>query len=185
MITKKYWCSWGQSGAPILCGKWIKVAFLGHKARIHKNIKVCFQTVYIVWDDFKPHNQIPGEILILLDTHNLSVRQKLSKSDIAIFAICHCQLPFLASLDLVIFDVQRSCGCLKVSEFYQESDSEVDNHLRQCLRSEIKLSCFCEFLPCDPRRQLQSIYRTKLGPLTDSSCLNNSFLSYWQGEIAM
>ena len=154
MITKKYWCSWGQSGAPILCGKWIKVAFLGHKARIHKNIKVCFQTENIVWDDFKPDNQIPGEILILLDTHNLSVCQKLSKSDIAIFAIFHCQLPFLATLDMAIFLLQKSCGCLKVSEIYQESDSEVDYHLRQCLRTEDKLLCFCELLPCDPRRQL-------------------------------
>ena len=49
-----------------------------------KNMKVCFQTINIVGDDFKPHNQIPAEILILLD---LSVGQQLPKSDIAIFAI--------------------------------------------------------------------------------------------------
>ena len=97
----------------------------------------------------KPHNQIPGEILILLGTHNLSVCKKLSKSDIALFANCHCQMPILASLDMVIFDVQTSCGCLKVSDFYQESDFEVDNHLRQCIQSENKLLCFCESLPCE------------------------------------
>ena len=34
-----------------------------------------------------------------------------------------------------IFDVQTSPGCLKVSEFYQEYDSEVKNHLRQHLQS--------------------------------------------------
>ena len=63
---------------------------------------------------------------------------------------CHiCQLPILASLDMVIFDVQTSCGCLKVSDFYQESDFEVDNHLRQCIQSENKLLCFCESLPCE------------------------------------
>ena len=44
---------------------------------------------------------------------------------------------------------------------------------------------FCKFLPCNSRRQLKLIYRKKLRPLSDSSCLNISFLSYWQGEIAM
>ena len=52
-------------------------------------------------------------------------------------------------MQLVIFDVQTSYGCLKVSEIYQESDSEVKNHLRQCLRSENKLLCYCGFFPCD------------------------------------
>ena len=52
-----------------------------------------------------------------------------------------------------IFDVQTSPGCLKVSEFYQESDSEVKNHLRHHLQSENKLLGFCGFLPCDSIRQ--------------------------------
>ena len=41
--------------------------------------------------------------------------------------------------------MQTSYGCLKVSEFYQESDSEDKNFLRQ-EQSENKLLCFCEFL---------------------------------------
>ena len=118
-----------------------------------KNIKVCFQTVKIVLEDFRPQKLIPGKILIHLDTHNLSVCPKLPKLDIATFAIYHCHLPFLASLDMAIFDVQTSYGCLKVSEFYQESDSEDKNHLRQFLQSENKLFCFCVFLPCHSRRQ--------------------------------
>ena len=52
MSNKKYWGCWGQWRAPKLCGKWLKVAFWSHKARIHKNIKVCFQTKNIVWDDY-------------------------------------------------------------------------------------------------------------------------------------
>ena len=87
MIRKKYWGSWTQSEAPILCGKWIKVAFLGQKARIHKNIKVCFQIVNIVWDDYQPQNPIPGKILILLDTHNLSVPKELPYPDLPKMAI--------------------------------------------------------------------------------------------------
>ena len=66
-----------------------------------------------------------GKILILLDPHNLSVRQILPKYYIAIFANCHCHLPFLASLKMANFDVQISYGGLKVSEFYQESISDV------------------------------------------------------------
>ena len=93
-------------------------------------MNVCFQTTNIVCGDFCSQNRIPGKILILLDTHNLSVHKKLPKLDIATFAICHCHLPFLASLNLAISDLQTSYGCLKVSEFYQESDSEDNNHLR-------------------------------------------------------
>ena len=35
-----------------------------------------------------------------------------------------------------IFVIQTSHGCLKVSEFYQESDYEDKNHLRQFLKSK-------------------------------------------------
>ena len=120
MIRKKYWGSWGQSEAPVFPVQELRLPSRVTR-QVHKNIKICFQTVIIVWGDFCPQNPIPGKILILLDTHDLSVSQTLPKLDIATFAICH--LPFLASLDLVIFDVQTSYGCLKVSEFYKESDS--------------------------------------------------------------
>ena len=60
--------------------------------------------------------------VILLDPHSLSLCQNLPKYCIATFAFCHKYLPFLAMLDMVIFDIQTSCGGLKVSEFYQESD---------------------------------------------------------------
>ena len=75
--------------------------------------------------NFKPQKWIPGKILILLDPHNLFLRQKLPKNYIATFAICHCHLPFLASLEMEHFDVQTSYGGLKVSEFNQEFISEV------------------------------------------------------------
>jgi len=39
-----------------------------------------------------------------LDTHDLSVRQKLPIKHIAIFAILLCHLPFLANLKMTIFD---------------------------------------------------------------------------------
>ena len=59
-----------------------------------------FDNLNINWGDFKPHNRFPGKILILLDTQDLSVGQKLPKLDIATFAFCHCQLPFLAMSNL-------------------------------------------------------------------------------------
>ncbi len=80
-------------------------------------------------------------------------------SKIAQIRHCHiCHLPFLASLYLAIFDVQTSYGCLKVSEFYQESDSEDKNHLRQFLQYENKLLGFCEFLPCNPQKSPQTTF---------------------------
>ena len=97
---------------------------------MHKKHKTLSETPNIVSDDFKPHSRIPGKILILLDTNNLSVRQVLPIPGIATCDICHCHLPFLASLNIAIFYVQTSYGCLKVSELYQESDYGVKNHLR-------------------------------------------------------
>ena len=55
----------------------------------------------------------------------LVCRSKNDQINIAIFAYCHCHLPFLASLKMAIFDLQTSAGGLKVSEFNQESVSEV------------------------------------------------------------
>ena len=95
-----------------------------------KTEKFCFQTVNVVQDGLKPQNRIPGKILTLLDTQDLSVRQKLPKLDIAIFAICHCQLPFLAMSKNGYFYLHTSAGGLKVSEFNQESISEVSSLLR-------------------------------------------------------
>ena len=60
-----------------------------------------------------------------LDPHNLSVCQKLPIKCIALFAILLCHLPFLASLKMTNFDVQKSYGGLKISEFNQEFISEV------------------------------------------------------------
>ena len=121
----------------------IKVAFFqSHKARIHKNIKVCFQTVKVILGDCCLQNQIPGKILILLDTHNLSVGQKLPNSDLPKMANGSGKWQMWQCLIWAIFYVQTSYGCLKVSEFYQESDSENKNHHRQYLQSENKHSCF-------------------------------------------
>ena len=130
-------------------------------------------------------NPIPGKILILLDTHNLSVRQKLPYPDLPKMANGNGKWQMWQCLIWAIFDIQTSHGCLKVSEFYQESDSEDENHLRQFLKSEIKLLCFCEFLPCNSRRQPSFLNRKKLGLLTDPRCINISSLSYWQGVLAM
>ena len=52
----------------------------------------------------------------------------MPKHYIANFAICHCHLPFLASLEMANFDIQTSYGGLKVSEFNQEFISEVQNY---------------------------------------------------------
>ena len=136
MIIKKYWCSWVRSVAPVFSGLGIKVAFWSYKARIHKNIKVCFQTLEIVWGDFCPHSPIPGKILILLDTHNLSECQILPKLEIATFAICHCHLPFLASLDMAIFDVQTSYQILRTkitSDNYYGLKTNFNVFVKSCL----------------------------------------------------
>ena len=123
--------------------------------------------------------------MILLDTHNLSVRQKLQYPYLPKMANGNGKWQMWQCLIWAIFDIQTSHGCLKVSEFYQESDSEDENHLRQFLKSEIKLLCFCEFLPCNSRRQPSFLNRKKLGLLTDPRCINISSLSYWQGVLAM
>ena len=89
---------------------------------------IILRPIFFLIDNFRPQKWIPGWILILLDPHNLSVRQKLPIKHIAIFAILLCHLPFLANLKMIIFDVQTSYGCLKVSEFDQEFISEVKDH---------------------------------------------------------
>ena len=86
--------------------------------------------------------------MILLDPHNLFLRQKLPKNYIATFAICHCHLPFLASLEMANFDVQTSYGGLKVSEFNQEFISEVQNYQFKKNRSQINHLQFCIFFLC-------------------------------------
>ena len=50
-----------------------------YKAKIQKILKLRFDTHIIVWANFKPQKWIPGQILILLDPHNLPVRKKLPK----------------------------------------------------------------------------------------------------------
>ena len=50
-----------------------------YKAKIQKILKLRFDNQIIVWSNFKTQKWIPGKILILLDPHNLSVREKLPK----------------------------------------------------------------------------------------------------------
>ena len=61
---------------------------------------------------------------------------------------CHCHLPFLASLKMANCDVQTSYGGLKVSEFNQESISDVLSLLRESFESENKLFCFVDNFLC-------------------------------------
>ena len=121
MTTKKYWCCWGQWEAPKLCGFVIcECSKLEGKihGKISKNEKVRFETLNFIWGYCNPQKWIPGKILILLDPHNLSVRQKLTNYDIAIFANCHCHLPVLASLKMSVFDVQTSYRILPGINFW-------------------------------------------------------------------
>ena len=77
---------------------------------------------------FKPQKWIPGKILILLDPHNLSVPQNLPFLDLPKMAIGNGNGKYGQKWQCniwSIFDVQTSYGGLKVSEFYQESVSEV------------------------------------------------------------
>ena len=65
---------------------------------------------------------------LLLDTHNLSVRQKLSFLDLPKMANGKAKWQIWQCVLWAIFDVQTSYGCLKVSEFDQEFISEVKDH---------------------------------------------------------
>ena len=125
MTTKKYWCCWGQWKAPKLCGFVIcECSKLEGKihGKISKNEKVRFETLNFIWGYCNPQKWIPGKILILLDPHNLSVRQKLTNYDIVIFANCHCHLPVLASLKMAILDVLTSFTRNSFLEFKISSD---------------------------------------------------------------
>ena len=93
-----------------------------------ENVKVCFQTQNFVWGDFKPQKWIPGQILILLDPHNLSVRPKLPYPALPKMANGKAKWHIWQCLLLAIFDLQTSYGGLKVSEFNQEFNSEVKNY---------------------------------------------------------
>ena len=101
-----------------------------YKGKYQIYVKLRFETLDIIFNDLWHQKWISGQILILLDTHNLSVRQKLPIKHIAIFAILLCHLPFLANLKMTIFDVQTSYVGLKVSEFNQQFISEVKNYKR-------------------------------------------------------
>ena len=73
----------------------------------------------------------PNEHFTIL---KFAISQTLYQSQIDQIIHCHiCQLPLpllAASLKMAIFDVQTVYGGLKVSEFNQESISEVQNLLR-------------------------------------------------------
>ena len=47
----------------------------GYKGKCQIYVKLRFETLNIISNNFKPQKWIPGQILILLDPHNLSVRQ--------------------------------------------------------------------------------------------------------------
>ena len=70
-----------------------------HKGKYLKHVKVYFKALNFIWGDFKRRKWIPGKILILLDPHNLPVRQILSKYYIAIFAICHLPIAIFGKFE--------------------------------------------------------------------------------------
>ena len=51
---------------------------------------------------------------------------------------------------LASFDLNTSHGCLKLSEFYQESDYGVKNHLIQCLGPQNKVLHKFDIFFCIP-----------------------------------
>ena len=53
-----------------------------YKGKYQIYVKLRFKTLDIIFNDLSPQKWIPGQILIILDTHNLSVRQKLSFLDL-------------------------------------------------------------------------------------------------------
>ena len=126
MTTKKYWCCWGQWEAPKLCGfgfcECSKIEGEIH-GKISKNEKVRFKTLNFIWGYWNPQKWIPGKILILLDSYNLSVRQKLTFLDLPKLANGNGNWQIWQCHNWSIFDVQTSYGGLKVLEFYQESIS--------------------------------------------------------------
>ena len=99
-----------------------------YKGKYQIYVKLRFETLDIIFNDLWPQKWIPGQILILLDTHNLSVRQKLSFLDLPKMANGKAKWQIWQCVLWAIFDVQTSYGCLKVSEFDQEFISEVKDH---------------------------------------------------------
>ena len=76
-------------------------------------------------DNFRPQKLIPGGILILLDPHNLSVRQNLPFLDLPEMANGNGKWQSWQRNAWAVFDVKTSHGGLKISEFNQEFISEV------------------------------------------------------------
>ena len=95
------------------------------KGNYCKHAKVCFKALNFILGDFKLQKWIPGKILILLDPHNLSVSQKLPFLDLPKMANGNGKWQLWQCIIWSIFDVQTSPGGLKVSEFNQESISEL------------------------------------------------------------
>ena len=54
-----------------------------YKGKYHKNVKLSFDTLNFIWGAITPYKSKVGQILILLDPHNLSVGQKLPFTDLS------------------------------------------------------------------------------------------------------
>ena len=77
------WIAFKERSASAKCQ--ISLATLGHtspflnQCKKNENVKVCFQTLNFICDNFKLQKRIPGYNLILLDPSNMSVLQKFTK----------------------------------------------------------------------------------------------------------
>ena len=90
---------------------------------------------------------------MLLDPHNLSEHQKMPTQSIAIFAILHCHLPFLANLEMIVFNIQTSYGGQKPSELNHKVNHGDKNYLSQSLGCQKELLHLHNFLPWEEGRR--------------------------------
>ena len=113
---------------------------------------------------------------MLLDPHNLSEHQKMPTQSIAIFAILHCHLPFLANLEMIVFNIQTSYGGQKPSELNHKVNHGDKNYLSQSLGCQNELLHLHNFLPCilEGRGVLQR--RLVYSALRDLSLVSEEFL---------
>ena len=90
---------------------------------------------------------------MLLDPHNLSEHQKMPTQSIAIFAILHCHLPFLANLEMIVFNIQTSYGGQKPSEFNHNINHREKNYFSQIFGCQNKLLKLHNFFALYFRRE--------------------------------
>ena len=113
---------------------------------------------------------------MFLDPHNLSEHQKMPTQSIAIFAILHCHLPFLANLEMIVFNIRTSYGGQKPSELNHKVNHGDKNYLSQSLGCQNELLHLHNFLPCilEGRGVLQR--RLVYSALRDLSLVSEEFL---------